>query len=169
MTTHQGPEASRSLPVAPVTRWLAPVTHFLHVEAASGVVLLACTAAALVLANSSLAGWFAGIWATPVSLSLGTWTVSGDLGHLVINDGLMAMFFFVVGLEVKREIVHGELHDPRKALLPVFAALGGVVMPAAIYLACCGARPGNTDGRFRWPPISRSSWGFWRCSVHGSR
>jgi len=96
-----------------------------------------------VLANSPLAGWFAGIWTTPVSLSLGTWTVSGDLGHLIINDGLMVMFFFIVGLEVKREIVHGELHDPRKALLPVFAALGGVVMPAAIYLALQWGRPGQ--------------------------
>jgi len=96
-----------------------------------------------VLANSPLAGWFAGIWTTPVSLSLGTWTVSGDLGHLIINDGLMVMFFFIVGLEVKREIVHGELHDPRKALLPVFAALGGVVMPAAIYLALQWGQPGQ--------------------------
>jgi NhaA family Na+:H+ antiporter len=123
------------LPVAPVNRWLAPVTRFMHVEAASGIVLMTCTAAALVLANSPLAGWFRNVWSTPISVSIGGWTLAGDIGHLVINDGLMTIFFFVVGLEVKREIVHGEFRDPRRALLPLFAALGGVMMPAAIYLA----------------------------------
>ncbi len=131
------------LPVARVDRWLAPVNRFLHIEAASGGVLLACTALALALANSPLAGWFAGLWKTPVSLSLGALTLSGDVGHLVVNDGLMTIFFFVVGLEVKREIVHGELRDPRKALLPVFAALGGVLVPAAIYLALQWGEPGQ--------------------------
>jgi NhaA family Na+:H+ antiporter len=143
MAIQQGPEARRPLPVAPVDRWLAPVTRFLHIEAASGVVLLACTAAALVIANSPLAEWFAGIWKTPVLFSLGPLTLSGDVGHLIVNDGLMTIFFFVVGLEVKREVVHGELRDPRKALLPVFAALGGVVMPAAIYLALQWGQPGQ--------------------------
>jgi hypothetical protein len=128
-------DASVSLPVAPVDRWLAPLSRFLHIEAASGIVLLSCTAVALTLANSPLAAWFASVWKTPVSLSLGGLTVSGDIGHLIVNDGLMTLFFFVVGLELKRELVHGELRDPRKALLPVFAALGGVLMPAAIYLA----------------------------------
>jgi NhaA family Na+:H+ antiporter len=136
-------EPTPVLPAAPVDRWLAPVTRFLHIEAASGVVLLGCTAAALALANSPLAAWFAGIWKTPVSVSLGAFTVSGDVGHLVVNDGLMTVFFFVVGLEVKREIVHGELRDPRKALLPVLAALGGVVVPAAIYLTLQWGEPGQ--------------------------
>jgi NhaA family Na+:H+ antiporter len=123
-----------SLPDAPVERWLAPVTRFLHIEAASGVVLLACTAVALALANSPAAEWFAAIWKTPVALSIGGFALSGDVGHLIVNDGLMTIFFFVVGLEVKREMVHGELRDRRKALLPIFAAAGGVVVPAAIYL-----------------------------------
>jgi NhaA family Na+:H+ antiporter len=126
-----------------VDRWLAPLTRFLHVEAASGIVLLACTSVALGLANSPIAEWFAGIWKTPVSLSLGAFTLSGDVGHLVVNDGLMTIFFFVVGLELKRELVHGELRDPRKALLPIFAALGGVVLPAAIYLALQWGEPGQ--------------------------
>lgn len=130
------------LPVAPVDRFLAPVARFMHVEASSGVVLLACTAAALALANSPAAAWFAGLWKTPVALSIGGFTLAGDVGHLVVNDGLMTIFFFVVGLEVKREIAHGELRDPRKALLPVFAALGGVVVPAAIYLALQWGEPG---------------------------
>jgi NhaA family Na+:H+ antiporter len=143
MTARENPGALPPLPVAPVDRWLAPVTRFLHVEAASGVVLLACTAIALALANSPLAGWFAGIWKTPVGLTIGGLALSGDVGHLIVNDGLMTIFFFVVGLEVKREIVHGELRDPRQALLPVIAALGGVAMPAAIYLALQWGEPGQ--------------------------
>ena len=132
-----------ALPVAQIDRWLAPLSRVLHIEAASGIVLLVCTAVALALANSPLAAWFAGVWKTPVSLSLGGLTVSGDIGHLVVNDGLMTLFFFVVGLELKRELVHGELRDPRKALLPVFAALGGVLMPAGIYLALQWGEPGQ--------------------------
>jgi NhaA family Na+:H+ antiporter len=132
-----------ALPDAPVDRWLAPVTRFLHIEAASGVVLLACTAAALALANSPAAEWLAAIWKTPVSFEIGGFALSGDVGHLIVNDGLMTIFFFVVGLEVKRELVHGELRDRRKALLPMFAALGGVVVPAAIYLAVQWGEPGQ--------------------------
>ena len=138
-------DSTSPLPQAPVERWLAPVTRFLHVEAASGIVLLACTALALGLANSPAAAWFAAIWKTPVSLSIAGFTLAGDVGHLIVNDGLMTIFFFVVGLEVKREIVFGELREPRKALLPVFAALGGVMAPAAIYLALQWGQPGQ-DG-----------------------
>ncbi|MBA3948425.1 MAG: Na+/H+ antiporter NhaA [Acidobacteria bacterium] len=131
------------LPAATIDRWLAPLVRFLHIEAASGVVLLVCTAVALGLANSPAAGWFAGLWKTPIALSFGAFTLSGDVGHLIINDGLMTIFFFVVGLEVKREMVHGELRDPRKALLAVFAALGGVLVPAVIYLALQWGEPGQ--------------------------
>ena len=143
MTTPSDSAPAPSWPAAPVDRWLAPVTRFLHIEAASGVVLLACTAVALALANSPAAEWFAAVWKTAVSLSIGPFTLAGDVGHLIVNDGLMTVFFFVVGLELKREMVHGELRDPRKALLPVFAALGGVVMPAAIYLALQWGEPGQ--------------------------
>jgi NhaA family Na+:H+ antiporter len=135
-------DSGPALPVAPIDRLLEPVTRFLHVEAASGIVLLACTAAALALANSPAAAWFAGLWKAPVSLSIGGFTLAGDIGHLVVNDGLMTVFFFVIGLELKREMVYGELRDPRKALLPVFAALGGVVVPALIYLALQWGQPG---------------------------
>jgi len=131
------------LPSRPVERWLTPIRRFLHVESASGVVLLACTAAALILANSPLAGWFASIWKTKVELNLGEFRLAGDLGHLVINDGLMAIFFFVIGLEIKREIVAGELQEFRKALLPVFAAAGGMVVPAAVYLSLQWGQPGQ--------------------------
>jgi NhaA family Na+:H+ antiporter len=136
-------DAASPLPVTPVDRWLAPMTRFLHIEAASGIVLLACTAVALGLANSPAAGWFSSVWKTPVSVSLGGFALSGDVGHLIVNDGLMTIFFFVVGLEMKREMVHGELREVRKVLLPVFAALGGVVLPAAIYLALQWGEPGQ--------------------------
>jgi len=143
LTTPANTKSGGSLPVARVDRWLAPVTRFLHIEATSGVVLLACTAAALVVANSPMAAWVANVWKTPVSVSIGAFTLAGDVGHLIVNDGLMTIFFFVVGLEIKREIVHGELRDPKKALLPLFAALGGVMMPAAIYLALQWGEPGQ--------------------------
>jgi NhaA family Na+:H+ antiporter len=122
---------------------MAPLTRFLHVEAASGIVLLVCTAVALTLANSPMADWFSGLWKTQVSLSMGSFRLAGDVGHLIVNDGLMTIFFFVVGLELKRELVHGELRDPRKALLPVFAAIGGVMLPAAIYLGLQWGEPGQ--------------------------
>ena len=131
------------LPTGPVDRWLAPVTRFLHIQAASGVVLLACTAVAIAVANSPLAESFARLWKTPVTFSLGGLALSGDIGHLVVNDGLMTLFFFVVGLEIKREMVHGHLRDPRQALLPVIAALGGVLAPAAIYLFLQWGEPGQ--------------------------
>lgn len=123
---------------------MAPVRKFLHIEAASGVVLLVCAAVALALANSPAAGWFAKLWKTPVSFSFGGLTVAGDVGHLVVNDGLMALFFFVVGLEIKRGLVLGELRGWRNALLPVVAAAGGMVVPAAIYLALQGGQPGQS-------------------------
>ena len=130
-------------PVAPIERLLAPLRRLLHVESASGVVLLACTALALAAANSPLAASFAAFWHAPVALTLGPFTLAGDLGHLVVNDGLMALFFFVVGLEIKRELAVGELRDPRKALLPVVAAVGGMVVPAALFLLLQWGEPGQ--------------------------
>ena len=130
-------------PDAPIERLLAPVRSFLHVESASGIVLLACTALALLAANSPVAERFAALWHAKVELTLGPFKLAGDLGHLVINDGLMALFFFVIGLEIKRELAIGELRDPRKALLPVVAALGGMVAPAGIYLLLEWGAPGQ--------------------------
>lgn len=122
---------------------LTPIRRFLHIESASGLVLLACTVVALGLANSPLAESFAAIWKMPVELGVGAFKIVGDLGHLVINDGLMTIFFFVVGLEIKREIVSGELRELRKALLPVFAALGGMLVPALVYLIFQWGQPGQ--------------------------
>jgi len=132
-----------SLPVAPVSRWLSPIQYFLHIQSASGIVLLVCTALALILANSPLAANFAAIWKTPLKLSVGPYSGEGTLGHLLIDDLLMTIFFFVVGLEIKRELVIGELRDPKKAMLPVVAALGGMIAPALIYFVLQFGQPGQ--------------------------
>ena len=125
------------LPREPIHRLVDPLARFLHVEAASGVLLLVCTAVALVLANSGASEWYLALWKTKVGFSVGDFTMSYSVQHW-INDGLMAIFFFVVGLEVKREMVLGELRDIKRATLPVAAALGGMIVPAGIYLAMQG-------------------------------
>lgn len=131
------------LPREPVDRFTAPIARFLHVEAAGGVVLLVATVLALGLANSPLADWFLGLWKTRVAFSIGGFAMDHSLKHW-INDGLMAVFFFVIGLEVKRELVLGELRDMRAAALPIVAAVGGMLVPAGIYLALQSGQPGVT-------------------------
>jgi NhaA family Na+:H+ antiporter len=118
------------------------------IQAASGVLLLICTAAALFLANSPWADQFAGFWETHLRVGVGRWELDESLLHW-INDGLMTIFFFVVGLEIKRELVGGELSEWRKAALPVMAALGGMVVPAAIYLLL-----------MRNQPVGKAGWGI---------
>jgi NhaA family Na+:H+ antiporter len=125
-------EAS-ALPPRLVDELLSPLHRFLRIEAAGGCVLIACAAIALILANSPLAAWYASLWETPVTIAVGSYRHSHPLGQFLVNDLLMTMFFFVIGLEIKREIAFGELSDPRKAALPVFAAIGGMVVPAAVY------------------------------------
>lgn len=129
------------LPREPIQKLVGPVSRFMHVEAAGGVVLLACTIAALVLANSPWADGFLGIWKTKVGIKWGDFEFVHSLKHL-INDGLMAIFFFVIGLEVKREIVLGELRDLRRATLPIAAALGGMIVPAGLFLMGQYGQPG---------------------------
>jgi NhaA family Na+:H+ antiporter len=129
------------LPKETVGRLTAPIQRFLHVEAAGGVILLLATLVALALANSPLAEGFLGFWKTRVGFTLGSFTMDHSLKHW-INDGLMAIFFFVIGLEVKRELVLGELRDLKAARLPIVAALGGMVVPAGVYLAMQGGQPG---------------------------
>jgi NhaA family Na+:H+ antiporter len=128
------------LPSRPVQRLLDPIARFLHVESTSGIVLLAVTVAALAVANSPWADGFLAFWKTPVGIQIGAIRFVHSLRHW-INDGLMAIFFFVVGLEVKREIVVGELRELRLAALPIAAALGGMAMPAAIYFLLQAGQP----------------------------
>jgi Na+/H+ antiporter NhaA len=110
-----------------------PLDRFLQLEAASSLLLIAAVVVALAWANSPWAASYDALWDTPVSLGLGSHAVDVSL-HLVINDLLMAVFFFAAGLEIRRELTTGELCDRRRAALPVIAAVGGMVAPAAIYL-----------------------------------
>lgn len=125
---------SVQLPRAFVDRISPPFVRFLHIEAAGGAVLLVFTLAALVLSNSPWADAFLGIWETRLELRLGDMALGRSLKGW-INDGLMTLFFFLVALELKREAVLGEMRDPRMAALSIAAALGGMMAPAAVYLA----------------------------------
>jgi Na+/H+ antiporter NhaA len=111
-----------------------PLREFLDTEVAGGLVLLAATAVALLSANSPWQASYEAIWETELAFEVGRWTLALDLRHW-INDGLMALLFFVVGLEIKRELVVGELRSWRNAALPVLAALGGMVVPAVVFLS----------------------------------
>ncbi|MBY0232010.1 MAG: Na+/H+ antiporter NhaA, partial [Gemmataceae bacterium] len=126
----------------PVGRLVAPLARFFRIEAAGGVVLLACSVLALVLANSPWAGAVEAFWHQKAGFRFGDHRLEMSLLHW-INDGLMTLFFFVVGLETKREIVSGELADPRKALLPVVAAGGGMAVPAALFVLWLRGGPGT--------------------------
>ncbi|SDD89369.1 Na+/H+ antiporter NhaA [Actinokineospora iranica] len=121
-------------------RVVDPLRRFVHDEAAGGVVLLMATVAALVWANSPAAAGYEGLWNFRLTVGAGPVAVTEDLRHWV-NDGLMALFFFVVGLEIKRELVVGELRDRRAAALPALAALGGVLLPALLFLLVVGGGP----------------------------
>jgi NhaA family Na+:H+ antiporter len=113
--------------------FVRPFVRFSRVEAASGIVLLAAALVALIWANSEWSDVYFQTLDTRLSISFGPFQFDETVLHL-INDGLMAIFFFVVGLEIKRQVVLGELRDPKTAALPVMAALGGVIVPALIYL-----------------------------------
>ncbi|MEE8105010.1 MAG: Na+/H+ antiporter NhaA [Planctomycetota bacterium] len=139
------PLDSMGVPREPIDRIVKPITRFLHVEAAGGFVLLGCTVIALALANSAWSEQYLAIWKMRVGFSIGSFEMFHSLKHW-INDGLMALFFFVVGLEVKRELVLGELREMRRAALPIAAALGGMIVPAAVYLLFLG----DNDGAPGW-------------------
>lgn len=142
MASHgSGDEALPDLPDEPVRSVTAPLARFLHVEAAGGGALLLATAVALGLASSPVADAWLALWKTPVGFEWGGLRMVHSLKHW-ISDGLMTLFFFVVGLELKRELVLGELRDPRQAGLPIAAALGGMLVPAGLYLLWLGGGEG---------------------------
>lgn len=118
----------------------SPLKAFLRAESAGGVVLVVGAAAGLVWANSSAADSYVQFWQQKLSIGTGQTGISHDLRHWV-NDGLMALFFFVIGLEIKRELVVGELRNRRAAMLPALAAVGGVVVPALVFVVIVGAGP----------------------------
>jgi NhaA family Na+:H+ antiporter len=121
------------LATSPVEKWvLRPIGQFMGNSTSSGIVLFFSAALALILSNSPWAGAFQELWQVKFKIGIGSFEINKSLQYW-INDGLMSMFFFVVGLELKREILAGELSEPRKAVLPVVAGLGGFLLPAFIY------------------------------------
>jgi Na+:H+ antiporter, NhaA family len=140
-----------SLPDPPPEAWLAarrlaravhrPIERFMHVEASSGIALLIAAVIAVIWANSPWSESYDHLWHTTISIQIGGWVVNEDL-HFWINDILMAVFFLVVGLEIKREITEGALSDLQRAALPLAAAVGGMIVPAALYAALNIGRAG---------------------------
>lgn len=110
-----------------------PITRFMNNSTTSGILLFASAVLALILANSPLKDVYHHFWENTFSIGFGDFVVSKSLHHW-INDGLMSIFFFVVGLELKREVMAGELSRPKDAILPLFAGLGGMIVPALLYL-----------------------------------
>ena len=128
-----------------------PMMRFLGIEAAGGVLLIVATVVALVWANSPWSASYYDLWNVEIRLGIGDLVALEHDGHPLnlsqfVNDVLMVFFFFVVGLEIKRELVTGELRRFRAALLPAVAALGGMVVPALVYLAFAG----NGDASTGW-------------------
>ncbi|MBA6244629.1 MULTISPECIES: Na+/H+ antiporter NhaA [Psychrobacter] len=109
------------------------IKAFFEFEAAGGIVLALAAIAAMIIANSPLNVWYEGFIHAPVSIQIGEFAIAKDAHHW-INDGLMAVFFFLVGLELKREVLIGELSNVKQIILPAGAALGGMIMPAIVYL-----------------------------------
>lgn len=129
-----------SLPARSVTRLTRPFVRFMHLQASGGIVLLIATGIALVAANTALAAPYAELWNRRLTIGVEGAGLSYPLWYWV-NDGLMAIFFFVIGLEIKRELVWGELRDRRNVVLPAVAAIGGAVVPIGIFLAVQPALP----------------------------
>lgn len=121
-----------SLPKSPIEKIIAPVSRFVHLEYTSGIVLLISVVIAIIWANSAFGESYHHLWDTHFMVGMGEHLLDKPL-HIWINDGLMALFFFVIGLELKREFMEGELSTFSKALLPMTAALGGMLVPACIY------------------------------------
>ena len=133
--------------VPPSFRVMGMFREFAHAQASSGIVLLACVILALVWANSPLASSYFALWHLHFSVHFGDFVFDKPLEYW-INDGLMVIFFFVVGLEIKREVIAGELAAPRRAMLPIMAAIGGMVVPAAVFLW------------FNWGGPAQRGWGI---------
>jgi len=115
-------------------RVMRPFQEFIRLEASGDILLLLCTLIALIWANSPWSEAYFSLWQTKLKIGIGSFVIDKPL-ILWINDGLMAMFFFVIGLEIKRELLVGELASLRQATLPIVAALGGMLVPALLYIS----------------------------------
>lgn len=129
--------------LTPIEKLTYPIQLFLHKEASGGILLIIATVIALIWANSPFAESYHHLWHTYVSINIGNTGLNYSLHHW-INDGLMVIFFFVVGLEIKRELLVGELSSAKKAALPIAAALGGMIFPALIYIIFNFGSEGST-------------------------
>src|SRR3712207_5492846 len=138
---HSVAAASPATPAPVIERILRPFQQFARRETSSGVVLLGCAALALVWANSPWGASYERLWEQPLTIGHSRLGLTMSLHHW-INDGLMAIFFFVVGLEIKRELLIGELSTRQTAALPIAAAFGGMIAPALIYTAFNAGTPG---------------------------
>src|SRR6516165_8055875 len=131
--------------VLPIQTLISPFVRFARMEAASGILLLASTVAALVWANSPWEQSYHALWNVQIPAGFGRFILS-ESGHQWINDGLMSLFFFLVGLEIKREVLVGELSSLRVAALPFIAAVGGMVIPALLFFVVSH----GTDAQNGW-------------------
>ncbi|MFN3876641.1 MAG: Na+/H+ antiporter NhaA, partial [Flavobacteriales bacterium] len=132
----------------PIDRLMRPLERFMKAQASGGMLLLGAALVAMAWANSPWKEAYHHLWQHTFAIRLDAWEIERDLHHW-INDGLMAMFFFVVGLELKREIVGGKLARPAQAILPVAAGVGGMLFPALIFLTVNG-----------WSGPATSGWGI---------
>ena len=149
-------------------RFVRPALQFADTEAASGVVLLAATVVALLWANSPWGASYFTFWNTEFVIEIGPLHLEETLKGIV-NDGLMAIFFFVVGLEIKRELVVGELNTMRKAALPALGALGGMVVPALIYVAFVASTGGDALNGWGIPMATDIAFSVGVIALLGSR
>ena len=149
-------------------RFIRPALRFTQVEAASGIVLLVAAVIAIIWANSSFGDTYEELWETVFKIEIGSFHFEESLRDLV-NDGLMAVFFLVVGLEIKRELVVGELRDPKAAALPAIAALGGMIVPALIFLAFAVGEGGEATRGWGIPMATDIAFSLGVVALLGSR
>lgn len=136
--------------------WLThPASRFFHIEAAAGLVLLFFTLLALILSNSAYQDFYYHLWHLPVGISVGSFEFERSL-HGWINDAVMTLFFFLIALELKRELVLGELSNPRVAMLSISAAVGGMLFPVFIYLYFLWGQP----GQYGWGTVMSTDTAF---------
>lgn len=149
-------------------RFVRPIQKFMEIEASTGAVLLLMAAAAMIWANSPWADSYFAFWDIHFDVSVGPLHFSESL-QLFVNDALMAIFFFVVGLEIKRELVLGRLRDPRAAALPVMAAAGGMLVPALVYVVLVMGQGGEALNGWAIPTATDIAFSLGVLSLLGTR
>lgn len=148
--------------------FVRPIMRFTQIEASSGSILLIAALVALLWANAPFGETYKEFWDTHLNLEIGPVHFEESFKHIV-NDALMVIFFFVVGLEIKRELVVGELRDPKKAALPAIAALGGMILPATIYLIFVAGQGGEATNGWAIPMATDIAFSVGVISLLGSR